>query len=118
VGCECMACKGVDSVRRLKGKRISSIKRSFNTARKKIGLAHVRFHDLRHTFASWVLQSSQNLKLARDLLGHADLQTTDKYAHLIQAGRAEAVRNAARGFSAELSTNNAQKDRKRKAAKI
>ncbi|MBG20872.1 MAG: hypothetical protein CML31_13110 [Rhizobiales bacterium] len=39
------------------------------------------FHDLRHTCATRLLRTSGNLRLVKDLLGHADLDTTLKYAH-------------------------------------
>ena len=54
----------------------------FDEARILAGLPHVRIHDLRHTAASWWAQSNANLSTIRELLGHADLSTTGRYAHL------------------------------------
>lgn len=46
------------------------------------GLPRMRFHDLRHTFAShWVLKSGDLFKL-QEILGHADQQMVQRYAHL------------------------------------
>ncbi len=54
----------------------------FDEARTLANMEYVRFHDLRHTAASWWAQSKANLSTIRDLLGHRDLSTTGRYAHL------------------------------------
>ncbi|MFQ5828292.1 MAG: site-specific integrase [Candidatus Methylomirabilia bacterium] len=58
---------------------------------KKAGLRPRRFHDLRHTFASRLIQQEANLLYIRDQLGHASIKTTiDYYGHLIpDANKAE-----------------------------
>ena len=40
------------------------------------------FYDLRHSYASWLVQGSVPIYTVRDLLGHADVSTTQRYAHL------------------------------------
>lgn len=40
------------------------------------------FHSLRHTFASWMVQSDQPLYLVAELMGHSTLEMTKRYAHL------------------------------------
>jgi integrase len=70
---------------------IWSLRRDFEAARVAAGLPAVQFRDLRHTYASWLAQSGQNLKTIRDLLGHTTLATTDRYAHLADDHLAKAV---------------------------
>ena len=43
----------------------------------------VRMHDLRHAHASWLLAGGANLKGAMDRMGHAQIQTTQKYLHTL-----------------------------------
>jgi integrase len=45
--------------------------------------ADVRFHDLRHTHASWLLASGADLKVVMDGMGHAQLATTQRYLHTL-----------------------------------
>jgi len=48
-----------------------------------ISLRHIRFHDLRHSCASFLLANGFNLKDAQEWLGHSDIATTaNVYAHL------------------------------------
>jgi integrase len=45
-------------------------------------LADFRWHDLRHTYASWLVQKRVTLLEVKDLLGHASLSMTKRYSHL------------------------------------
>lgn len=49
------------------------------------------FHTLRHTFASWLIQSGVNIYLVSKLLGHANIKTTEIYAHLRQEDLQKAI---------------------------
>lgn len=61
-------------------------------ARKRAGLPEVRMHDLRHTFASLLIQGGQSVKYVQTVLGHADAQTTlNVYGHLFEGSGPEAA---------------------------
>ena len=64
------------------GTRIKDVKRSFATACKRVGVEDFRIHDLRHTCAAWLVSAGVPLSEVRDLLGHASVTMTEKYAHL------------------------------------
>ena len=68
---------------------ISSV--PWTVIRERAGLEDVRIHDLRHTFASRALALGESLPMIGKLLGHTQVQTTARYAHLAR----EAVNNAA-----------------------
>ena len=55
---------------------------SWHTARKDAGLADLRVHDLRHSFASFLVNAGRSLYEVQTLLGHSQITTTQRYAHL------------------------------------
>jgi integrase len=62
----------------------SNIFVAWDTARKKVGLRDVRIHDLRHSFASFLVNSGRTLYEVQHLLGHTQIKTTQRYSHLSQ----------------------------------
>jgi len=66
----------------LPGARLSDLQPFWQRVRARAGLKDVRIHDLRHTFASTAVASGQGLPMIGKLLGHTQVQTTARYAHL------------------------------------
>lgn len=67
-------------------------RRVFNPALAKAGLRRIRIHDLRHTFASLLIQQGESLAYVRDQLGHHSIQiTVDIYGHLVPGANRKAV---------------------------
>ncbi len=63
------------------GKRYIDIKKSFNNAVKKSGIKKFRFHDLRHTFATRLIEKGVDIVVVKELLGHSSINTTMIYVH-------------------------------------
>ena len=70
----------------------SVLSHSFGRIAKRAGLEKVRFHDLRHTFASLMLQRGAKPKVISEALGHASVAfTLDVYSHIIEGMQSEAM---------------------------
>ena len=68
-----------------------SLKTAWQKVAKAAKLHAFTFHDLRHTFASKLVQAGVDLNTVRELLGHADIKMTLRYAHLAPEHKAAAV---------------------------
>ena len=55
------------------------VKRSFKTACNKAGIENFRFHDLRRTFATFLLYNNTNIKTIQNMLGHSSIMMTERY---------------------------------------
>lgn len=64
------------------GNRIKAVKRSFGTACKRAGIENFHIHDLRHTCATWLVQSGVSIREVAEVLRHSDIRVTMRYAHL------------------------------------
>ena len=82
----------------LPGKPLSDLQPFWQRVRARAGVKDVRIHDLRHTFASTAVASGQGLPMIGKLLGHTQVQTTARYAHLA----ADPVRSAADAVAQNL----------------
>ena len=59
--------------------KTKEIKRSFHTACKRAGIKNFRFHDLRRTFATTLLENNTNIKVIQHMLGHSSIMMTERY---------------------------------------
>ena len=62
--------------------------------RKDAGLPWLRLHDLRHNFASMLVNSGRTLYEVQQILGHSQSQVTERYAHLSTATLQDAANSA------------------------
>ena len=65
------------------GAYLQEIQKPWRRFRKMAGLEDMRIHDLRHSFASFAVSKGMSLPMLGKLLGHSQVQTTSRYAHLM-----------------------------------
>ncbi|HPP65028.1 MAG TPA: tyrosine-type recombinase/integrase, partial [Candidatus Paceibacterota bacterium] len=80
----------------------------FTNVVKKAGIKDFRFHDLRHTFASWLVMKGVNLKTVQELLGHKSFAMTLRYSHLSPEIKRQAVEILEKDF--KFGTNLTQEE--------
>ena len=68
---------------RVHGKPLVNPQKPWKRLRAQAGLADVRLHDLRHTYAAMAARGGLSLPMIGALLGHQEAQTTQRYAHLV-----------------------------------
>lgn len=64
----------------------SRLRVAFENARRDVGRDGLRFHDLRHSYASMLAQAGESMTTVRDLLGHSSLVVTSRYSHIFDDG--------------------------------
>ncbi len=69
-------------VGRQPGSHLADLQRPWRRIKERAGLEDVRIHDLRHSFASRALALGESLTMIGKLLGHTQVKTTARYAHL------------------------------------
>lgn len=69
----------------------TDIKKSFKSILKKANIENFRFHDFRHTVATRLATSNIDLIVVKEILGHADIQTTMRYAHAVPKRKLDAI---------------------------
>jgi integrase len=84
---------------KMPGKHATDLQHPWRRIRERAGLTGVRIHDLRHTYASNAVSSGMPIQMVGRLLGHTQLQTTMRYAHLAD----DPVKQAAEENAARLS---------------
>lgn len=66
-------------------------RRTYLKAKREAGIENFRWHDLRHDHATSVLKVTRDIKTVKNMLGHTDIKTTERYAHVLS----ETLKNAA-----------------------
>ena len=80
------------------GQPVKEIRRFWMGIQKAAKLPEVRIHDLRHTFASLLVSGGASLEMIGKLLGHTQMQTTQRYAHLMDSPLRDGVNAVASIF--------------------
>jgi len=81
-------------VNRKTGLPYTTIVKTWTNMRLKAGLAHVRIHDLRHQYASFLVNAGRTLFEVQSILGHSSPVVTQRYSHLSTKSLAEAANSA------------------------
>ena len=93
---------------RVDGGRLTDLQPFWQRVRARAGLNGVRIHDLRHTFASVAAAQGKSLPMIGKMLGHTQIQTTARYAHLAAGTVREAANDVSSMISRSLSPENVQ----------
>jgi integrase len=80
------------------GQPVQEIRRFWKAIQTEADLPGVRVHDLRHTFASLLVSGGASLEMIGKLLGHTQMQTTQRYAHLMDSPLREGLDTVASIF--------------------
>lgn len=93
-----------------RGKPMETVGEAFDRAVKKAGISDFRWHDLRHTWASWHVQAGTPLAVLKELGGWASMEMVLRYAHLGENHLAEWAKNSGYGTStAQLEDSDSSK---------
>lgn len=76
------------------GVAYTTIHKVWGRLRTKAGLPHVRLHDLRHQYASFLVNSGRTLYEVQQILGHSDPSVTQRYSHLSSKSLQDAANSA------------------------
>ncbi|MDE0715164.1 MAG: site-specific integrase, partial [Gammaproteobacteria bacterium] len=83
------------------GKPMQNLRTSWRSLCKRAGIEDMRIHDCRHSFASRALALGESLPAIGKLLGHSQVETTARYAHLAQDSVREATQRISDSIAAE-----------------
>jgi integrase len=94
-----VAVYGNKRLGRIRGQRyrltLTGVKSAWQRMRAKAGVKDFRFHDYRHDFGTKLLRKTGNLKLVQQALNHKDINSTMRYAHVLDQDVAAAVEDLA-----------------------
>ena len=82
------------------GTHLVAVQKTWQRIRKKAGISDVRIHDLRHSFASFMIKNGVSIFEISKLLGHKDIKTTMRYAHLADRELVEVTNKGGKMFEA------------------
>ena len=83
--------------------RLASLTAEWHRIRARAGLDDVRIHDLRHSYATRALSAGESLSTIGRLLGHADIQSTLRYAHAASDAEKDSAARVAGSIGADIS---------------
>mgnify|MGYP001078271821 FL=1 len=89
---------------RVPGQHLTDLQPFWQRVRGRAGLKDARIHDIRHTFASVAVSSGMSLPIIGKLLGHTQVQTTARYAHLARAPQIEAANDITSRIAGSLAS--------------
>ena len=87
---------------RIKGTHMRNLNDPWDIVRQRAGLGDVRLHDLRHSWASRALALGESLPMIGKLLGHTQIETTARYAHLARDSVHESAARIADSIAADI----------------
>jgi integrase len=70
----------------------TALSKGFQAARRRAQMPHIRFHDLRRSYGTWLIQRRADVAVVRDLLGHSTTSMTSRYLGTDMAGLTRAVK--------------------------
>jgi len=86
--------------------RPGHISSKFGQLIRRLGMQHIRFHDLRHTHATWLLKIGVHPKVVQERLGHGTISITlDTYSHILPTMQKEAAGKIGTILQAALGNN-------------
>lgn len=101
-----------------RGKPLKTVKKPFETALTHAGILNFRFHDLRHTFASYFLMRGGDVLTLKEFLGHSSMKMVERYAHLAPGHKVRQINNLSGVFSGKDCHPNANAHKNEQNLKI
>ncbi len=92
------------------GAHLTDMQHPWRRIRARAGLEDLRIHDLRHSFASRALALGESLPMIGKLLGHTQVQTTARYAHLARESVKASASKIADSIGADILTGPSTRD--------